>query len=29
MKSDPSGAKILLAAKSADNTAIGGPAEGE
>ena len=29
MKSDPSGAKILLAAKTVDSTAIGGPAEGE
>ena len=29
LKSDPSGAKILLASKTADNKAIGGPAEGE
>ena len=29
MKSDLSGAKILLAAKTVDSTAIGGPAEGE
>jgi hypothetical protein len=29
MKSDPSSAKILLAAKTVDSTAIGGPAEGE
>lgn len=28
-KSDPSGAKFLLASKTADNKAIGGPAEGE
>ncbi len=29
LKSDPSGAKILLAAKTTDSKAIGGPAEGE
>jgi hypothetical protein len=29
VKSDPSNAKILLAAKTVDSTAIGGPADGE
>ena len=29
LKSDPSGAKILLASKTTDSKAIGGPAEGE
>jgi len=29
LRSDPSGVKVLLAAKTTDNLAMGGPAEGE
>ena len=29
LKSDPSGAKLLLASKATDTRSIGGPAEGE